>query len=157
MAGIATVLNQKIEMLSRNLYLTLLLTIFSLPLGSCRTIEIAPALTIEEKRALTVLLHEIMVTDDSSSKAIIFFSKNCLDLPRKDYESLSSDRLLVRPGSKHISGEYPAKVVLTMLVFEGSNARAIYWIIFDGFFNRLYHAILSKEKLNWTVESISVY
>lgn len=109
-----------------------------------------------EKRVLSVLLHEITASEDSSSRTI-FFSDNGLDLSNKDYGSLSSDRLLVRPGSKHKSGEYPTKVVLAELVIENNKATATYWVIFDAFFTQLCQAKLTKDKLNWTVESIGVF
>ncbi len=134
----------------------MLLLIFNFSLSSCKTIEITPSLTTIEQRVLSVLLHEITASEDSSSRTI-FFSNNGSDLSRKDYESLGSDRLLVRPGSKHKSGEYPTKVVLAELVIESNRATATYWVIFDAFFNKIYQAKLSKDKLDWTVESIGVF
>ena len=142
--------------ISRKLSIIFLLLILNFFLGSCKTIEIAPSLSTMEKRVLSVLLHEITASEDSSSRTI-FFSDYGLDLSNKDYGSLSSDRLLVRPGSKHKSGEYPTKVVLADLVIESNIATATYWIIFDPFFNKLYQAQLSKENLDWTVESIGVF
>lgn len=43
------------------------------------------------------------------------------------------------------------------LVIEGNQATATYWVIFDGFFNKIFQAKLSKDKLDWTVESTGVF